>query len=245
MDTNNNQPGMPSPTNPSDTPVHPGAPQAPVPPTTSYTPPPTNPVNGPTPNPTPPGPPPLETPIQHPTPPQAPPPTPPAGIPPQPHQSETPTPHTPSPAPADPPPTSGKKSMSKALLAGIGVLVIGAFSAVFIVANMQTGDTQNYADTTQNTPMPTSVVSPTIADANLTILTPTNNSTVNSATTTVTGKTFPTADVVINNNEVKADGTGNFSTTVTLDEGENIITVTATDEEGNVAEQEIMVMYEM
>ena len=61
---------------------------------------------------------------------------------------------------------------------------------------------------------------------------------------TVTGKSFPYAEVFINDTEIKADASGNFTAPVTLDEGENIISVMANDENGNSAEQEITVTYE-
>lgn len=251
MDTNNNQPVPPSPPNPSDSPAQPGTPPVPPSPVTPSSLAGQNPVGGTIPNSTPSGPPPFETPAPgNPTPPMplnetpVTEPTSPAETA---HQAppSTPAPDTAPPASDDIPPATGdKKGISKALMAGVGVLIIGAFSAVFIVANMQTGDTQNYADTTSSTPAPTAAISPTVSDANLTISSPTNNSTVSSASATVVGNTFPNADVTVNDAEVKADSSGNFSTELTLEEGENIIIVNAVDEAGNAAEQEITVTYE-
>lgn len=136
--------------------------------------------------------------------------------------------------------------MSKPLLVVAGLLVIGALSAVFLVANMQTGSTQSKASSPTPPPaIPTvAAVSPTmIADPNITITSPQVNSTVNTATITVSGKTFPNADVSINDQDTKADVKGMFSTTVTLDEGDNDIDVVANDEDGNPAEQEFTVTY--
>ncbi len=80
-------------------------------------------------------------------------------------------------------------------------------------------------------------------EISLTIDTPANNSTVTSPTVKVSGKTVPNADVSVNDTELKADGSGNFSTTVTLDEGENIIGIVANDANGNSSEQDLTVTY--
>jgi hypothetical protein len=143
----------------------------------------------------------------------------------------------------------GKKSLSKPLLVVVGLLVVGALSAVFLVANMQTGDTQSSANAPTRMPslppqakVPTDVMMP--KDPNMTILSPTPNAVVTVAAITVRGKTFPNADVFVGEQELKADAKGMFSTTVTLDEGENSILVTANDDDGNDAEDEIMVTYD-
>jgi hypothetical protein len=78
----------------------------------------------------------------------------------------------------------------------------------------------------------------------LQITRPQPNTMVNSSTVTVEGKTSPNAEVFVNDAEVKADKTGNFSASITLDEGENPIVVTANDSEGNNAEQQILVTYQ-
>ena len=73
---------------------------------------------------------------------------------------------------------------------------------------------------------------------------PKDKSTVNSSTITVSGKTSPGADVFINDKELKADSQGEFDTTLNLDEGENIITVVASDGQGNFSEKELTVFFE-
>lgn len=77
----------------------------------------------------------------------------------------------------------------------------------------------------------------------LEIISPINQSIVNTASVTVKGKTAPNADVFINEKELKADGSGNFSSVMTLEEGDNYIIVAANDTEGNYAEKEIVVTY--
>lgn len=78
----------------------------------------------------------------------------------------------------------------------------------------------------------------------LQITQPQPNTTVSNPTITVSGKTSPNADVFVNDKELKANATGNFTTTITLDEGENPIIVVANDADGNSAEQQILVTYQ-
>lgn len=73
---------------------------------------------------------------------------------------------------------------------------------------------------------------------------PKDKKTVNSSSIIVSGKTSPSADVFINEKELKADSQGNFKTTINLDEGENIIAVVASDSQGNYAEKELTVILE-
>ncbi len=73
---------------------------------------------------------------------------------------------------------------------------------------------------------------------------PVNNSVINESQTVVKGKTSPDANVFVNDQELKADSLGKFSTTINLEEGENYILISANDEEGNYVEQEIIVSLE-
>lgn len=75
----------------------------------------------------------------------------------------------------------------------------------------------------------------------LSIISPANGITLNSPSVKISGKTSPNAEVFVNDVSTKADANGNFSVNVTLDEGQNDVTVTANDEEGNVAEQSFSV----
>ncbi len=77
----------------------------------------------------------------------------------------------------------------------------------------------------------------------LSITSPTNGSTVTSSSVSVRGRTVPKADVFVNELEGKADASGNFAISVTLDEGENYFVVLANDEFGNAAEAELTVSY--
>jgi hypothetical protein len=70
---------------------------------------------------------------------------------------------------------------------------------------------------------------------------PQANATVTSSSLVVKGTTSPNADVFVNDSELKADTSGNFSTTITLDEGENAIIIVVNDSEGNSAEEQLLV----
>lgn len=78
----------------------------------------------------------------------------------------------------------------------------------------------------------------------LTITEPLDKSTVNSSSIIIKGKTSPYADIFVNDSELKAGSDGNFSTNLTLDEGENTIDIAANDDEGNNAEKELTVTYQ-
>lgn len=70
---------------------------------------------------------------------------------------------------------------------------------------------------------------------------PKDGDTLSESFVTVDGKTAANASVSVNDSDLKADAQGNFSTKVDLDEGENIINVTANDDKGNYAEKELTV----
>ena len=74
---------------------------------------------------------------------------------------------------------------------------------------------------------------------------PQGGTTVPESTISVSGKTKSYADVFINELETKADDDGVFSVNLTLEEGENIIIITAGDDEGNFDEKELTVNYEV
>lgn len=73
---------------------------------------------------------------------------------------------------------------------------------------------------------------------------PSNGIVVSNPLLTVRGKTNSNAEIVVNDKETNANSSGNFSVTLTLDEGENSIIIVANDELGNIAEKELLVTYE-
>ena len=77
----------------------------------------------------------------------------------------------------------------------------------------------------------------------LVVTTPPNGVVVTTSTTTVSGITTPKAEVTVNDIDLLADSKGIFNTKITLDEGDNIILLTAVDSMGNSIEQEVTVTY--
>lgn len=93
-------------------------------------------------------------------------------------------------------------------------------------------------------PVATQTASPSpISSLLLRVDSPADQSTVSNAKLTVKGKTVAGAEVFVNEKETVADSQGNFSLTLQLEEGENSIFITVTDEAGNLAEKEIIVTY--
>lgn len=75
----------------------------------------------------------------------------------------------------------------------------------------------------------------------LDVIQPKDGDTLSESFVTVSGKTTANASVSVNDSDIKADAQGNFSTKVNLDEGENIINVSSSDDSGNYAEKELTV----
>jgi len=78
----------------------------------------------------------------------------------------------------------------------------------------------------------------------LNIESPKENDVVSSSLLKVTGKTVANAEVFVNDKETKADKNGNFFINVTLEEGENILTIIMNDSLGNYIEKELIVTLE-
>lgn len=81
-------------------------------------------------------------------------------------------------------------------------------------------------------------------DISLTVISPQNNATVTSSSITVRGKTTAGAEVFVNEQNTVADTEGNFLVQLDLEDGENYVVVTAIDDQGNAAEQELVVTFE-
>ena len=60
----------------------------------------------------------------------------------------------------------------------------------------------------------------------------------------VRGITVANAEVFINELEIRANVKGEFSAPITLDEGENTISIISNDEDGKSSEEELTVTYE-
>lgn len=111
--------------------------------------------------------------------------------------------------------------------------------------NQQTSDS-SLPTTSPNSDAGTSnqLANTTDPGMSLTVTQPSTNQTVTTGSVVVSGKSTPNADISVNEKDIKADAQGNFSTSVSLDEGENVITVVAVNEFGKTAERDINVTYQ-
>jgi len=150
--------------------------------------------------------------------------------------------------------TGNKYSMqNRYLVLGIiGLAVIALLGGVLIFTKSQNSSQQGPELQIQispseeknlafPTPLETGI---TAQEIPLEILSPKDQTSLSSNQVKISGKTKARADVVVNDQELKADTNGNFSTQITLDEGENIIGIVAYDADGNYAEKELLVSYE-
>lgn len=135
------------------------------------------------------------------------------------------------------------------LLGGIAtVFLLIAGGVFFFLKNQQLGPSFQKELQIQISPLQEKSLSPSpsenIFSLPLILLSPQNQSLSKTNSLKVSGKTKPKATVVVNEKEITADKEGNFSLNITLDEGENLISILAYDEDGNYAEEELTVNYE-
>lgn len=139
--------------------------------------------------------------------------------------------------------------MNNSVLIGLLVIII-VFVGGFLVYYSQ----KNMQPPSSHLPSPPSSVGNQASSApqdfnttnqiTLTVTQPVNNEVVKSSTITVTGKTMPGAEVAVNDVDIKTTPQGDFSTNITLDEGENTVVIIAHDAQGNAAEKDITVTYD-
>lgn len=112
-----------------------------------------------------------------------------------------------------------------------------------IVSSTGKKDTAIPSNTLAVTPQPTVATTPVQSDnqINLIISFPVSGTEINASEVNVTGSTEPGASVSVNDKEVVAGADGSFKTTVSLDEGDNYISIVAYNNLGNVAEREIVI----
>ena len=129
------------------------------------------------------------------------------------------------------------------LLALIAVVVIALLGIVgFILVKPKTVVAPEVVTVATPTPTPT----PVVQNKNQIKLVVDNKdgSIVKTNKVIIKGVTIPKAEVFINDLELVADAKGNFSGTITLEEGDNPISIIAVDENGNSSEEEITITYE-
>lgn len=107
-----------------------------------------------------------------------------------------------------------------------------------VIASDLNGDQESSTLTTIYVPLEN-----TEAGLFLSVTQPENNSTTSSNKSEVKGITSPEAVVTINGELAEVDAEGNFTMTVALEEGPNLIEVIASDTEGNQESRTFAVIY--
>jgi len=133
------------------------------------------------------------------------------------------------------------KFNSKNLLIFLAVIVFVAFAYFAVYSKKSSVSSPN-----NNIPTPSSEVESesgevNVSEISLEITSPKDGEVVTKSPVLVTGTTIGGADVFVNDAETKADEDGNFKVSISLDEGENEIFVTANDQDGNYTESSIKV----
>lgn len=126
----------------------------------------------------------------------------------------------------------------------LGLILLGG--AVFAVSKFGS-QVQNSLQTQLPTASPSAAQQKNVIAQNpvlLNITSPTDKIVVNTPTIKISGTTLPGAEVAINEQDIKADANGAFSTSLTLDEGENPIVIDAFDADGNSNSVELTTTYE-
>ncbi len=125
----------------------------------------------------------------------------------------------------------------------IALVLAGVIGAAAYYKGLSTGKIET--EMTNEVPTPTLTVEQVKSQIALTITSPLAGATVKTQSVTLKGKTAPNAEVFVNDTKTMADAEGNFSATVTLDEGENTIVVVANDADGNSTETQFIINYEI
>jgi predicted DNA repair protein MutK len=132
------------------------------------------------------------------------------------------------------------------------LLFIGSIYVVFQFKNKDAKKITNSISQKEEKKVPTPTVKSTNLSSssstiqkddqiNLIISAPVSGETVDTKTVTVAGSTEAGATIVVNDSEITAGKDGSFKSVVSLDEGENYISIVAYNDLGNVAEREILI----
>ena len=121
------------------------------------------------------------------------------------------------------------------------MIALFIFISTFKDKKAEVGETTTTTAETQDTQTGESGSATAAKGFFLTVSAPADNSTQSSKYLTVKGKTTANAEIFVNDKEGKANANGDFSISVTLDEGENTILVMANDTSGSYLEKQLTV----
>src|SRR5260221_12115750 len=132
--------------------------------------------------------------------------------------------------------------MNKLIIAAAALVIVlgGACFLYKISRRVKSGKLLTTNDnTSSNNSVPANLETSMAIDS----ISPSDGQTVTTRSIRLSGKTFPNAEVSINEVDTKADQEGNFSAKINLDDGDNLITIVANDQSGNFVEKEITITY--
>lgn len=136
------------------------------------------------------------------------------------------------------------------LIAGSAAVLLGILIAVYVqmqqMKKKQMELEQQNIMLTSPSPTPLSIearMGAVESSVDITVVSPSDNTTVATEKITVKGKTLPKAEVFVNEKQTVADANGAFVVSYNLEEGENHILFVANDEDGNAGEKELVIIY--
>lgn len=135
--------------------------------------------------------------------------------------------------------------MKFGLVIGLMVLVLGGGVVFYIVGKSSKPSVPAVVVVNPSPQVKKEDVVVAKSEISLNIISPVNGAVVTASPIVVRGVTVPKAEVSVNDKDVVADASGNFSVNLTLDEGDNYVAVVAVDAEGKTANLEFKVTYEV
>lgn len=134
-----------------------------------------------------------------------------------------------------------KKTIIVPLILGV-ILLVFMFKSGSNKSPQQSTSQADVNETAINTLKTTSDTSSSSKSLDLVINEPISGTEVQKSSITIKGQVNPNAHVIVNETDVTLRGNGEFVQQVTLDEGENYISIVAYDDEGNAAERELLII---
>lgn len=134
-----------------------------------------------------------------------------------------------------------KKTIIVPLILGV-ILLVFVFKSGSNKSLQQSTSQTDISETATNTPKTAQENSTYSKSLDLVIDEPLSGTEVQKNSITIKGRVNPKAHVIVNEADVTLGVNGKFDQQVTLDEGENYISIVAYDDEGNAAERELLII---
>lgn len=134
-----------------------------------------------------------------------------------------------------------KKTIIVPLILGV-ILLAFAFKSGSNKSLQQSTSQTDISETATNTSKTAQENSTYLKSLDLVIDEPLSGTEVQKDSISIKGRVNPKAHVIVNEADVTLGVNGEFDQQVTLDEGENYISIVAYDDEGNAAERELLII---